>query len=200
MNKQIWWSSLEETGLEHLKISQDAALMIAESVVLKLADGKPFELSYWIETDSSWRVREVDLTLMANGTTQNFQFFADGAGNWRDHADDELPEFSGCLDIDISATPFTNTLPVKRGALRIGETLDISVVYFLIPEMSVQRSEQRYTKLETDLYRFEENGLFAGFTADLRFDRDGFVIDYPELFQRIEFKGEKNERASKNNR
>ena len=186
MNTQIWWSSLDETGLEHLKISQNDAHIIAESVVLKLEGGKPFELTYRIRTDSWWRMREVELTLRANGTMQDIQVFADGAGNWSDSVGNELPEYSGCLEIDISATPFTNTLPVKRSALKIGETLDISVVYFLIPEMSIQRSEQRYTKLENDLYRFEENGLFAGFTADVRFDSDGLVIDYPDLFRRIE--------------
>lgn len=186
MNKTVWWSSLEETGLEHLRVSQIGDhIIIAESVVLKLEDGKPFELSYHIRTDSWWRFREVELILRANETMQNIRLFADGAGNWTDSKGNGLPEFSGCFDIDISATPFTNTLPVKRTALRIGEATDISVVYFLIPEMRVERSEQRYTKLEADVYKFEENGLFAGFTADIKFDKDGFVIDYPDLFRRI---------------
>jgi hypothetical protein len=185
MNKDIWWTSLEEPGLEHLRVSQNDAHIIAESVVLKLEGGKPFELSYRILTDSNWRVREVELKLSAASKAQRIEIFADGAGNWKDADGNELPEFAGCFEIDISATPLTNTLPIKRTDLKIGESVNISVVYFLIPEMQVERSEQRYTRLETDVYKFEENGLFAGFTADLRFDSNGFLVDYPDLFGRI---------------
>lgn len=185
MKKQIWWSALEETGLEHLFVRRSGENFIAASTIFKLEDGKPFEVFYRIEVDSAWRVCEVEI-LLHHSEPHRLLLFADGTGNWKDGDRKNLPEFSGCLDVDISATPFTNTLPIKRSALKIGEAIDISVVYFLIPEMSVQRSEQRYTRLGNDLYRFEENGLFAGFTADLRFDNEGFVIEYPELFRRIE--------------
>ena len=186
MNKEVWWSSLEETGLEHLYVRQSGENFIAESNVLKVENGKPFHLFYRILIDSEWRVREVEVVLQTDAN-RRIKLSADGAGNWTDaETGSDLPEFSGCYEIDISATPFTNTLPVKRGDLKTGEAADISVVYFLIPEMRVERSEQRYTRLENDLYRFEENGLFAGFTADLRFCGDGFVIDYPNLFRRIE--------------
>lgn len=200
MNKEVWWSALDETGLEHLNLRREGQNFVAESTVLKIENGKPFELFYRISIDPEWHVREVEVVLQTDAK-QGIKLFADGAGNWTDGATgNELPEFSGCFEIDISATPLTNTLPVKRNELKTGAEIDISVVYFLIPEMSIQRSEQRYSRLENDFYKFEENGLFAGFTADLRFDNDGFVIDYPDLFRQIEFKGEKNERASKNDR
>ena len=176
---------MEETGLEHLNLRPDGENFIAESVVLRLQEGKPFQLSYRILVDPAWRVREIEVSLQS-GANRQIKLSADGAGNWTDAVTgNSLPEFSGCLEIDISATPFTNTLPVRRNNLKIGESVNISVVYFLIPEMIVRRSEQRYTALETDFYRFEENGLFTGFSADLRFDKDGLVIDYPNLFRRI---------------
>ncbi len=96
-----------------------------------------------------------------------------------------MPEFTGCFEVDISTTPFTNTLPIRRVKLETGESVDISVIYFLVPEMTIQRSAQRYTRLETNLFRFEEKGVFDEFTADLPIDADGLVIDYPELFKRI---------------
>ena len=186
MNKEVWWTALDEPGLEHLKFRHDGENLIAESTLLKVENGKPFELFYQISIDAEWRVREVEVVLQTDAN-RRIKLFADGAGNWTDAATgNDLPEFSGCYEIDISATPFTNTLPVKRGDFKTGTAIDISVVYFLIPEMRVERSEQRYTALAADYYKFEENGLFKGFSADIKFDSDNLVIEYPNLFRRIE--------------
>ncbi|HEX8246616.1 MAG TPA: putative glycolipid-binding domain-containing protein [Pyrinomonadaceae bacterium] len=178
MNREIWWSSCEEPGLEHLNLKRGGENIVAESVILRVQDGNPFRLSYRIGIDSGWRVREVEVGLQS-GSERQIKLRSDvGGGN-------ALPEFAGCFEIDISATPFTNTLPIKRLAPESGESVDISVVYFLVPEMIIKRSEQRYSRLEKDSYRFEEKGLFDGFSADLTFDEDGLVIDYPNLFRRV---------------
>lgn len=185
MNREIWWSSCDDPGLEHLNLKRDGENVIAESVILRVQDGSPFRLSYRIGIDSEWRVREVEVSLQS-GSERQIKLQSDGAGNWTDAASGkDLPEFTGCFEIDISATPFTNTLPIKRLTPESGEAVDISVVYFLVPEMIIERSEQRYSHLEKDLFRFEEKGLFDGFSADLRIDEDGLVIDYPNLFRRI---------------
>lgn len=190
MNREIWWASCEEMGLEHLSLKRDGEKIIAEGFILRVQDGSPFRLSYRIDIDAGWRVREVEVNLQS-GSERQIKLQADGAGNWTDAASGkDLPEFAGCFEVDISATPFTNTLPIKRLTLEVGESADISVVYFLVPELIVKRSRQRYGKLEKDLFRFEEKGLFKGFSADLRVDEDGLVIDYPELFRRIEIEQE----------
>ena len=55
--------------------------------------------------------------------------------------------------------------------------------------MRVEPTRQRYTCLERGeydgRYRYEDEGLFQGFTADLSVDADGLVLDYPGLFRRI---------------
>lgn len=187
MNREIWWSSLDEPGLEHLNLNRagDSEKIIAESVILRVRDASPFRLSYRLVIDAEWRVREVEVGL-AGGSRRQIKLESDGAGNWTDAVSGkDLPDFAGCFEVDISATPFTNTLPIKRLMPESGVAVDISVVYFLVPEMVVRRSRQRYSRLEKDLYRFEEKGLFKGFSADLRIDEDGLVIDYPDLFRRI---------------
>lgn len=35
------------------------------------------------------------------------------------------------------------------------------------------------------LYRYEDEGVFRGFTVDLTVDGDGLVLDYPEIFRRM---------------
>jgi hypothetical protein len=98
-----------------------------------------------------------------------------------------VPGLEGCVDVDISATPFTNTLPIRRLGLAPGESADVSVAYVDIDEMRAWTEEQRYTRLEQNsgdrLYKYES--LDGGFTADLPVDADGLVLDYPGLFRRV---------------
>jgi hypothetical protein len=98
-----------------------------------------------------------------------------------------MPDLDGCIDVDISSTPFTNTLPIRRLGLEPGESEELAVTYILVPELLVGAERQRYDCLEAQaeggLYRFE--ALPSGFTAELPVDADGLVIDYPGLFRRV---------------
>lgn len=91
------------------------------------------------------------------------------------------------MDVDITATPLTNTLPIRRLSLKPGESADIKVAYVTIPDLSVTPDEQRYTRLDerTDRgrYRFEQLG--TGFTAILQLDAERLVEHYSELFNRV---------------
>ena len=54
---------------------------------------------------------------------------SDGEGHWQENGKDR-PDLHGCIDIDIQATPFTNTLPIRRLGLKTGEsTGDPPVLY-----------------------------------------------------------------------
>lgn len=86
--------------------------------------------------------------------------------------------------MDLAVTPFTNTLPIRRLGLRAGESADILAAYVSPPDMSVTASRQRYTCLEPGrLYRYRS--LDGDFARDIEVDRDGLVVDYPDLFRRI---------------
>jgi hypothetical protein len=100
----------------------------------------------------------------------------DGGGNWRDR-----PELDGCLEVDISTTPLTNTLPINRLRLKPGESHAIRAVYIELPGLGVSVMPQRYTRLDERLYRYQSEG----FQADLTVDEHGLVVDYPGLWRRL---------------
>jgi uncharacterized protein len=114
------------------------------------------------------------------------ELLADGEGRWNGRGGEPVPELDGCIDVDISATPFTNTLPIRRLGLESGESEELMITYVRVPELLVGPERQRYGCLETQtdggLYRFE--ALPSGFTAELPVDAEGLVIDYPGLFRR----------------
>jgi hypothetical protein len=45
------------------------------------------------------------------------------------------PDLAGAVDIDISVSPFTNTLPIRRLRLARGLAADLTMAYVRVPEL-----------------------------------------------------------------
>ncbi|WP_119068093.1 putative glycolipid-binding domain-containing protein [Aggregatilinea lenta] len=180
MERDVLWRALRAPGLEHLHVSMKSGGLTVTGLIIGVEDGSPFRIGYWVLTDAGGAVREVQVQDHL-GRVPPVALFADGHGRWIDSDVGELPALDGCLDVDISATPFTNTLPIRRLHLLPGDSCAIHVAYVSVPELVVSREEQVYTCLANDLYRFESDD----FQADIGVDADGLVVDYPGLFTRI---------------
>ena len=82
---------------------------------------------------------------------------------------------------DLGWSPLFNSLPVIRDRLlESGSARDYVMRWVDVPSLEATESEQRYEPLGNDLIRFRS----GGFTADIRFDENGFVIDYPAIARR----------------
>jgi hypothetical protein len=186
-NLEAMWAPWDGPGLEHLRlrIGEDGAE--AEGDVVGEEDGAYFRAHYVVRCDAGWRTRELIVDPLDERDRLHLR--SDGEGGWQDASGATLPELRGCIDVDLSATPFTNTLPIRRLDLREGESSEIAVVYVNVPAMRLDVSSQRYTCLERTpgggLYRYEDEGVFRGFTADLPVDENGLVLDYPGIFRRM---------------
>lgn len=183
--REVRWASETGEGIEHLafdaKYGPKGRMIRVESVVVGERYGKSYGLCYAIECDARWRVTWATLRVMGG---RSLVLRGDGEGHWRDGEGRVLDALEGCIDIDIAATPFTNTLPIRRLGLERDERRPICVVYVAAPELEPQPVEQAYVCIEPDReYRYE--GIFRDFTANLRVDEDGLVIDYPTLFRRL---------------
>lgn len=179
------WAPWEGPGLEHLRLVTSDGGVVANGLVIGLEAGRPFRISYELRCDGRWRVREVRVAT-PDSERPVLELLADGEGHWERRGGESVPELDGCIDVDISATPFTNTLPIRRLGLEPGESEELTVTYVRVPELLVGPERQRYGCLEAQadggLYRFE--ALPSGFTAELPVDAEGLVIDYPGLFRR----------------
>jgi hypothetical protein len=86
------------------------------------------------------------------------------------------------LDLDLQSSPLFNSLPVLRDRLHEGgDAREYTMAFVRVPELTVQRSAQRYVPLERRVVRYRS----GTFTADLEFDADGFVVRYPGLAERV---------------
>ena len=184
MVREVMWWAWDGPGLGHLRLAVRDSGVVADGMVLGVSDELPFRLAYEVRCDAYWRVRAARVGVP--GEPPEVELFSDGEGNWRGSDGRTLSYLDGCRYIDISETPFTNTLPIRRLGLAPGESAEISVAYFDGIELQPWPEPQRYTCLEKGdvggLYRFLS--LDGGFTADLTVDQDGLVVDYPGLFKR----------------
>ncbi|WP_144137554.1 putative glycolipid-binding domain-containing protein [Paraburkholderia sp. BCC1884] len=179
--RELRWESQEGDGIEQLAFDNDNGGFEVESVVVGQRYGKTYGLHYTVRCDAQWRTRHAWLKIVGGG---ELELYGDGLGHWRDGSGLALSDVEGCIDIDIAATPFTNTLPIRRLQLTEGERRPISVAYISTPDLQVTRAEQAYSCIVLNReYRYE--GLFRNFTANLTVDEDGLVIDYPTLFTRL---------------
>ena len=182
MLRKVIWKNLSDTGLEHFYLRDEDDGITADGLVIGVEDNVAFRIRYQIRCDASWHVRKV-IVQSLDENEQMLRFESDGLGSWTDESGEPVSELQSCYDVDITATPFTNTLPIRRLGLKPGESAEIKVLYFTIPQMRVSIEPQRYTCLEGGSYKFES--LNDGFTAVITVDADGLVEDYPGLFKRV---------------
>jgi uncharacterized protein len=182
MSERRWrwvWRPDQGEGAEEFTFRATDRGYEARGEVRAVLEGKPLDASYVVETDTAWRTRHVRVDVKDGGT---IEILSDGAGHWRRADGAKLPELDGCMDPDISMTPFTNTVAIRRLGSGVGAAAEIKVAYVFVPELSLRAAPQCYTRLAERLWRF--NSLDIDFTADLTVDEEAFVVDYPGLFLR----------------
>lgn len=173
------WQDASGTGLEDLELLLSHQGGVASGRV-QGPKGAPFQLEYTVEFDAQWRTRKVFALERLSG--RSLLLRADGMGCWRDQDNVELVELSGAIDVDLSATPFSNTLPIRRLRPEIGESFEIVTAYISVPELTLQADPQRYTRLAETRYRYES--LDSDFQAEISVDEMALVTEYPGLFSR----------------
>lgn len=186
MVREAVWTRLDTSGLEYLRLLGDGAGLQAHGTLVLVQDGRAFSLTYLLRWDLRWHVRSLRADCRSGDRLMTLDLESDGQGSWRKSGQPFIP-IHGCVDLDIAATPFTNTLPIRRLRLNEGDTAEISAAYVDLPELGVEPVRQRYTALAplagNDVYRYES--LESGFCANLSVDADGLVIDYPPIWRRV---------------
>jgi hypothetical protein len=181
MRVSVAWQSVQWPGVEHT-VWSDADSLSADGVaVTDFPDVGPARSHYRVDADNEGRTRRVQMSVAVGPRSRRVDLRSDGAGHWSDRQRRPLPELDGCIDVDISSTPLTNTLPIRRLGLAIGDAADVSAVYVVMPSLAVSAFAQRYTRLDRDTYRYQS----TGFQADLVVDEHLLVVDYPGLWRRL---------------
>jgi hypothetical protein len=182
MERQVVWEAADG-GRETLGLRVGPQGVHAESTLEFTAAGHRGVANYTLECDASWRTRRLHVEVEAADGHRAVSLTADGEGAWRD-ADGPRPDLAGALDVDLSATPFTNTLPLRRLAMRRRQSVDVEVAMVEVPSLRVLRLTQRFTCLRPGkAYRLEQPTTGSAHT--LTVDGDFLVMGYSGLFRRV---------------
>jgi uncharacterized protein len=176
---KVKWINWTQDATENLVLSEKPEGIFVESTIINRGE-KPFTIKYSLTCEPSWKVKTLNLEQVE--TKEKIRLESDRYGSWSNDSG-IIPKLHGAIDVDITATPFTNTLPIRR--LKLGEKqhADILVVYIKIPELSVDIDLQRYTCLSKDTFLFEQ--VYSNFARKIETDKDDLVVTYPGLFKRI---------------
>ncbi len=160
----------------------------------------PYRLDYTVRTGARWVTESLEVVASGRGWQRRLDLRHDGAGNWTcvvDHngavdlpaAGGDMSAVEGALDCDLGLCPLTNVMPVRRHHLhRDKGAVDFLMAWVSAPDLGVHPSLQRYEHMRTQpdgtsLVRFVT--AHRSFVGELSLDAGGFVLDYPQLAQRV---------------
>lgn len=178
MRRVLRWRSLDSTGLEHLELTEAADRVVARSVVIGEREGRAYGLRYEMELGRDWTFRSLaiertDGAGLRLASDRRGGWWCDGAG---------APALAGCIDIDLSGSPFTNTLPIRRCALPLGEPQRFRMAWVPLDTLEPFADGQVYTRLGPRSVRYQSAD--GSFERVIETDDEGFVVTYPGLFER----------------
>jgi uncharacterized protein len=198
VNRSIEWVKDGTVGLEFAEVELTDRRMEATGIAIG-SEPVPYRLDYRFESGSRFITESIEVVARGQGWRRTLRLERDELGewdaSWETHGEALLPpptgdmkQLSQALDCDLALSPLTNTMPVLRhDLLHGGGRVDFLMAWIGVPDLSVIPSRQRYTFVRTDglisVVRYESSS--RDFVADIVFDEDGLVLEYPLLGHRV---------------
>jgi hypothetical protein len=177
------WQWLQGTGLERFQLLRAAGKWILRGTILTLAEFAPAEACYEIICDQSWHTRSADISVQDSDGERMVRILNE-RGHWYENGQAN-ETVNGCIDIDLGWTPSTNTLPIRRLRLEVGQSSGpVTAAWVRFPELTLQPLPQEYQRLAAQQYRYSSRG--GAFVAELSVDDEGLVLNYEGFWQRVE--------------
>jgi hypothetical protein len=198
VERSITWSKQGGHDLESVRVRLERGRLTAVGEATGSAPVR-YSLDYELTTAASYATTKLAIRARGDGWSRWLHLKRTSKGVW--HARHQargvvtLPApggdmfpLEGAIDCDLAWSPLTNTMPVLRhDLLQGGGPVDFLMAWVSVPDLHVHPSAQRYTFLRRDgdhsVVRYES--ITSGFVADITFDSNGLVVDYPGLGRRI---------------
>jgi hypothetical protein len=158
----------------------DAGWALRGSLVGVL-EGVPFSARYHVACNASWETRRAQVELLTPPEVHETVLEVDGGRRWTVDGR-ERPDLRGLVDVDVQLTPATNTLPIRRLALAVGEEAGVEAVWVRFPRLEVSRLPQRYRRTGERSYLYASRD----FRADLEVDEHGVVRRYGSFWRTLD--------------
>jgi hypothetical protein len=196
--RSVAWIKDDPPGIEFVEVALLPDRLGATGVAIGSAP-MPYRLDYMLETTVGFVTVDMHVTAQGQGWKRSLALRRLPSGIWTAEVDAdglvELPTAGGDLaaltdafDCDLGLSPLTNSMPVLRHTpFSAGRSVEFVMAWISVPDLGVRMSGQRYTfvRAEADGYIVRYEALDFDFSADITFDRDGLVVDYPGIGRRL---------------
>jgi hypothetical protein len=176
----VFWRRLDHPGHEAARLVHHAPFWQLGGTAVFAEDGRICRLEYQVVCDAGWRTLHAKVTGWVGGQPIKVEVYTDTARRWSVNGRD-APDVAGCVDFDLSFSPSTNTIALRRLALNPGERAEVRSAWLRFPELTLEPLVQSYVRTGESTYHYESSG--GEFVTDLDVDRAGFVVRYPPLWE-----------------
>lgn len=180
--KSIVWrrSDIIGAGHEYARCwSEESKRFLAGAAIF--VDERAFcKLDYRIELDADWQTISASMAGFVGDRKVNTEVAVDAEKRWTLNGK-TISEVEGCTDIDLNFSPVTNTLPIRRLNLEIGEKKKVSAAWLRFPSFRLEPLEQFYERIAENEYIYESsNGKFR---AEIETDEMGLINRYGKFWK-----------------
>ncbi len=177
--KIILWKRLDAPGHDVARLWFQDPSWCLEGTAIFLEERQICRLDYQVFCDRAWKTVSGKVFGWVGEKSIDVQFAVDPDGRWMLNGKDCEP-VKGCVDIDLSFTPATNLLSIRRLQLPVGEDASVRSAWLKFPLFTLEVLEQKYRHVGVGTYRYEAFG--GEFVKELTVDEEGFVTHYPDLW------------------
>jgi uncharacterized protein len=180
LEQTILWRCLDSPGHDACGLwALPDGWRLSGAAVFSLEE-QPCHLAYTVDTDLEWRTRSATVTGWFGHEPVALAIESLAGERWSLNGT-EQGAVAGCVDIDLSFTPATNLIALRRLALPIGEGAEAPAAWLDFPAPTLQRLDQQYRRLTSDRYGYRSPG--NGYAGQLEVSEAGFVLRYPGLWE-----------------
>lgn len=169
----IWHCSLLASS-EHASLLEHEDERRLQGLAVLPHEGAPCHIAYELTVDRGWMPRSTSVTVTLPTQVRRIELRSDRIGLWEVNGS-AAPHLDGCGDVDLGWTPGTNTVPIRRLDLEIGDTATIVASWVRFPELDVIANEQQYTRLAPDRWRYRSGAYDFELVTDVA---SGIVLAY----------------------
>ncbi|MFL6262750.1 MAG: putative glycolipid-binding domain-containing protein [Thermoanaerobaculia bacterium] len=177
----VLWRRLDMPGHEACRLTAlETGWRLAGGAVFNYEE-QACRLEYAITCDEQWRTLSAVVSGWVGERDLEIEVTRDESGLWRLNGA-LIPEVEGCVDVDLNFSPSTNTLPIRRLGLEVGQSAGVRAAWLRFPSFRLEPLEQAYTRVGTNLYRYESAG--GRFVASVEVEEARLVTEYGEIWRR----------------
>jgi hypothetical protein len=157
-------------------------------IVAADSDTNPaFAAYYDLHTDETGATTRLGMTVTLAERERQLAIARDEENMWlvTDHQGESRAAYDGALDVDVVFSPFFNALPIRRcGLMERADSITVPTIYLRLPEMSVSSAMVSYSSPAPGAGEGIKVHSPVSETT-LTVDADGFIVNYPDLAERI---------------